>query len=251
MAADRCRHYAADIEVLVGMLAHVAALADRADHAEVAARALEMVANQADGEDGFAVLASLQRLPALLCYYAAGLGATAAGNWLLLGTIATRPRWYDNQYDWKLATAVNPTKVFYDADATAQVLVGANPKQRRYTPVSDYLHDLLRPVLLPLVDTDERFDEVFDRFEYLAGLIVEHFMLVRGEGDPYILPGSVGRIRWRHQQPSLPPQAIWADQHADELAAALLPTADDPSAAWDAAKKEYDELIDTARQDSW
>lgn len=31
---------------------------------------------------------------------------------------------------------------------------------------------LLREPLLQLVDTDERYDETFDRFEYLTGLLL-------------------------------------------------------------------------------
>jgi hypothetical protein len=67
--------------------------------------------------------------------------------------------------------------------------------ERRQTPMSDHLCEVLRPWLDGLEMDGETFDRAFDRFEYLHGLVM--FDLIRQGGGQGYAP--VGRHSWRGQ----------------------------------------------------
>lgn len=242
--------YEADAETLLHMLAQLGAHGDRADHRDLAVRVLDLVVNHEGLRAGLTTLLALKRYPALLCFYALGLGAVSTGNWRMLGEVALRPRWHDVGDSEPLAAALHPYRVFDERTDVPQALATGDPKGNRRTPHSDHLHNLLRDPLLPLLDSDRRYDEAFDRCEYLVGVLVAHLRLERKahhEG-PLVPPPFVGRMRWRtvHASPNNP-VISWADTINDELGKQLLGT----SAAWAEARDAYDELVGEAQSGVW
>lgn len=246
--------YEADTETMTHVLAHLAALADRRDHERLAARALELIANPEASSGGKVSLLALRRYPALLCFYAAGIGAVAAENWSLLRAVALDAEWRDPTRRESVLAAVHPYRVFENGDQVAQALAQAREGQKLHTPHSDRLHAVLRGPLLPLVDTDERYDEAFDRFEYLAGVLLTDERLAAEASDepsPWVLPGYVGRVRWRSRYEQTPAVIQWADQKAEDIASALLSHTDAPAQRWAAAKEKYDAQLLQARAQAW
>ncbi len=237
--------YEADAETPIHMLAQLGAHGDRADHRDLAVRVFDLVLDHEGPRDGLTTLLALRRYPALLCFYALGLGAVSSGNWPMLGQAALRPRWQDVGESEPLAAALHPYRVFDGRTDLPQALATGGPEGRRYTPHSDYLHGLLRDPLLPLLDSDRRYDEAFDRFEYLVGVLVAHLQTerkARGEG-PWIPTPFVGRMRWRTVNASPNPVISWADTTGDELAKHLLGA----SPAWAEARDAYNELVGKAQ----
>lgn len=71
---------------------------------------------------------------------------------------------------------------------------------KRFAPVSDALHAVLRPLLSDLVPDDVEYTELFDRTGVLLGVITTDLRLSRnGRGPPYIPPPSYGSYSWRNR----------------------------------------------------
>jgi hypothetical protein len=69
--------------------------------------------------------------------------------------------------------------------------------ERRYTPLSDRLHDVARQPLRRLVPDDDRFSSLFDAFEYLLALIWVD-LCGRPLDPPARVRPPVGRFAWRY-----------------------------------------------------
>lgn len=93
-----------------------------------------------------------------------------------------------------MAAALHPWRTF--EQDTGQELHDGN--QRRYTPVSDHLHDSLRDVLRQVIPSDEQYTVTFDRFEFLLGMIVADLKAHSDEGI-YIPSPLVGSYAWRYK----------------------------------------------------
>lgn len=250
----RVHHYEAAIETVVALFVHGAAWGDRPDHAQLWARALEVIANPDDGGGGGKViLLNLRRYPALVCFYAAGTAAVARGRWETLRAIALEPVWRDVNEEERLVAALHPHRVFDDADTVAQELAPGHPNSRRHTPISDHLHHHLRQPLAPIVDLDERYDEAFDRFELLAGLLLTDLRLQTKASDQVrpVPPGYVGRLKWRFQYQERIPPMEWTHEQADVLAPALFPETGEPRTRWDAACEAFTDLLEKARRNTF
>lgn len=244
--------YEADAETLIRQLAHLGAYGKRSEHSRLAARALELVINHPGIRSGLVAPLALRRYPALAAFYALGLAAVGAQNWEMLRAAAMEPRWNDREGAEPLICALHPYRVFENANDVAQALATGDPQGRRHTPHSDYLHDKLREALLLLLDSDAQYDETFDRFEYLVGVLVTHLGLKsRAEPGALWVPDPyVGRLRWRYGQYRTVPVAEWAKEHTGEVAPRLLTDEEDPVGAWSAACEAFEEHVAEARRRS-
>ncbi len=245
-AKDIVHRYEADTETLLHVLATLGAHGDSERHRQLAVRALEFIVSHDGDRSGLTALLALRRYPALLCFYALGLGAVSSSNWQMVRDAALEPRWRDGNEAERLVTALHPFRVFEDAAGLAQWLATGErePANKRHTPHSDYLHDILRVPLRDYLDSDRRYDEAFDQFEYLAGALVadlrEH---PAEEGAAWIPTPYVGRLRWRHQHAQRDPISSSANSRKSELACLV---GDD--ARWEAARASYAELIAQSRK---
>jgi len=239
------RRYQADAEVLLNMLAHLGAHGTRLVHRDLAVRALDLVINHEGPFGGLTALLALRRYPALICFYATGLGAVSTDNWSMLRDIALRPRWHDIRQAEPLVAAVHPFRVFQDAEPLAQWLATGEraPSSKRLVPHSDHLHELLRGPLRPLLDSDRRYDEAFDRFEYLTGVLLTDLDAPTGNAhELWVPPGYVGRTSHRNRHARPDPILEWADANREPLAE-MTNDAD----RWTAARAIYDEAVEQAK----
>jgi hypothetical protein len=67
---------------------------------------------------------------------------------------------------------------------------------RRYTPLSDHLYEVLRSFLKEILPDELKCQKCFDRFEYLYALVCADFDLKQG-GDGW---GPVGSFGWRYRR---------------------------------------------------
>ncbi len=113
---------------------------------------------------------SLRHYPALLALYALGLGAVAQDRYGTLAALAERVwvRREGGRGAEPLVVAASTARVF-----EPRLAESLYPGQRFYVPVSQHLFftESLWGSLRNEVPDDIRFAEVFDRFEYLLGLI--------------------------------------------------------------------------------
>ena len=81
---------------------------------------------------------------------------------------------------------------------------------KRYTPVSDYLHDTLRPKFQVELPDDEDFSELFDRVEVLLALLATDLSSQRKREETaiYVDGPFYGRFTWRDRHRRSDAQAL-------------------------------------------
>jgi len=184
---QRMREYEVLVERLMAM---VAALSyhDTGENAELLTRCVERLARPPRNE-GNTGLIKLQYYPALLLSYAGGISALAANRFRALSAILREPECrhpYDRETVIPALEMLNPSSVFEDK---LYEWVPRPNAQTESTPVSNHLHDLLRPILKDYLPDDVEYEKTFDVFEYLLGLV--YMGLVKQTWAP------VGRFAWR------------------------------------------------------
>jgi hypothetical protein len=127
---------------------------------------IERVVAATDRATGQTIWADLSLYPGVLLLYTSGVGALAGGRYDNLRVLFLEPRLrYRNE--WLLAVEVlNPIRVLDPQQATR---VAGLPKT--FAPISERLAADVRPLVADLVPDDPAFGRLFDRFEYLLGLI--------------------------------------------------------------------------------
>ena len=151
---------------------------------------LQRVGNPSESGGGLVYLLELRRYPALLLLYSAGLASVAAGNYATLAAVLTKPKARNDQNkNEAMCSVVYPISV--DREGVWKMMPGLD---RRRTPVSDHLFNKLRGALREFLPRDEDYQDVFDRFEYLLGLV--HADLNRWEVENGWW-GPVGCFAWR------------------------------------------------------
>ena len=155
-------------------------------HTRVWSKAIERVANAQTDQDGLVVWLRLRRWPALYLMYAGGVSALAHDNWLSFRSLVQDPQVRESQGTLAAAVALDPTSVL-DPDV-AQSLDGY---ERRYTPISDLLHERIRAVTSGDIPDDPEFDRIFDQFEMMFGLVY-----LDASDDSW---APLGRFVWRRR----------------------------------------------------
>jgi hypothetical protein len=134
---------------------------------------------------GNTALLRLRRYFALLLLYAGGIAAVSAKRYGTLASLFTSVTIRENSNEEPLILSVFPLAVL-DRDTANNAFPG---QQRFHTPVSDRLTQILRDPLREFLPRNDRYEAVFDEFEYLLGF---KYMDVKDEGD--WMP--IGRFSW-------------------------------------------------------
>jgi hypothetical protein len=172
----------------------------------------------------------MQLYAALLALYSIGLGAIAARRLSPLAASLSNIEVPHPNGAMKPAVAVASWRVL-DAPLCNALVA---PDSKRKTPVSDYLHDLLRESLRSVLPSDDEYSDAFDDLEYILGVACT---AVRGRGP-------IGRFVWRRASahPSRP------ESHFVEFADALLDAGmfEGERAKLDEAQAAYEKAIEAS-----
>lgn len=185
---SRLERYEALTEVLLGMFAVGGYWSDKANFT-FWTQSLKRIASHSIGGDGMLYLIHLKRYPALLLMYSAGICAIAAERYDNLSALLESLTIRDNGKDLPAACCLNAESVV--ENKVGHLLPGMN---RHYTPFSEYLCSKLREPLREYLPDDKDFQNAFDRFEYLLGLICADRHKREYQGAWL---GSVGCFSWR------------------------------------------------------
>jgi hypothetical protein len=187
--AKRIEKYEALCETLISIMVTGCYWGNQ-QQAKLWTQCLERIANPSEITSGLVHLEKLRRYPSLLLLYGGGLAAVSARNYESLGALLIQPGIRDHGgQERALCSGVYPEAVI--ETQFAQFLPGL---ERRFTPVSDRLIEKLRMPLREYAPRDEEFQTVFDRFEYMLGLIHANLNRQQIQNGWY---GPVGRFRWR------------------------------------------------------
>ena len=205
---ERMQLYERAMSTLMALLANGAFFSDRAEHDRLWVRCTELLATRTQQQAGLVALIRMQQYPTLLALYSLALGALAADRIDSIARVLT---------DITVQGGSEPAPVAVTA-ASWHVLRHDNVKlsldgfERRRTPVSDHLWDLVGSARFGIVVDQQRLEDLFDEVEYLLGIAYT----ARRPGR-----GPVGRASWRTAHSSRRPGSL-TRRHAKALVAAGL-----------------------------
>jgi hypothetical protein len=154
----------------------------RGEQVEHWKRAIRRLASVGDTpESGTDVLLDMRYFPALLVTYAAGVGAIAGQQFTTLHALLSTPV---RQGGEEVAVVISAV---FRSRAYAQYLSA----ERHYTPLSDFIHQVLRAPGREVLPDGQDYDEAFDMFEYLVTILNEE-----AHSGLWALYGRFG-WRWR------------------------------------------------------
>jgi hypothetical protein len=139
-------------------------------------QALEIAANPTSNWGGNTALLYLRCYPALVALYAGGVAAIAEGRYDVLASLFLGGQWHHPNSSEPLVLGLNVGRLLTTNGETPHWLFPGGPKY--YRPASKHLEEVTRGHLVDLVPVDERFEDAFDRFEALLGLV--HLNLTSG-----------------------------------------------------------------------
>lgn len=152
---------------------------------------MELVANLGADRGGDHLSGTLTLVPALACMYAAGIGALSTENWAALHAVTYEAMRRTSGSHEPAAVSLNQYEVF---GSPAVWLASEQPTS---TPASSWLYQGLRAALCEPMPDAGRYEETFDRFEYLLGSIIEDQRL---HGSVHHWRAPVGRFATSHRQ---------------------------------------------------
>ena len=180
---------------------------------------IERVARARGGESGNVVRLEVRWFPLLPMLYAGGLAAVYRSNFAFLRTIAVDATVNDLHGRIAAVARAHPFQAFKELPISAQILalrasgevvdqtvvdaLANGSRGKRYTPVSDHLHDRLRPKFARLIPEDDRYADIFDRLEIIIALLIadERALAEPPAGEhwrgPWIPAPVGGRFTWR------------------------------------------------------
>jgi len=192
---NRVQRYEALAEILQALMITGCYWGEKS-HEDLWARCLERIANPSEeiinGVTIYLELRDLRLYPALLLLYSGGIASIAAERYGTFSTLLTKAKVRDRGKDHPVVLALYPEAVM--EQKIGQQLPGM---ERRYTPLSDHLYEVLRELLREFLPEDICYEGCFDRFEYLLALV--HADLRQKEGDKDVW-GPPGRFSWKNRR---------------------------------------------------
>lgn len=179
-------------------------------------RFVERLSPTSVGGAGLVVLTELRWFPLLPIVYTAALAASHNSNFGALKATVLDASVRDRD-DGRIPVLArsHPWRPFNNFELVAQVLAlraggedvtrdvaeDLRTKRRgnRYTPVSDYLHDVLRKKFATIVPDDLDYDDLFDQVEILLGALAVDLRLQLKEDPRYFDRPYFGRFTWRNR----------------------------------------------------
>jgi hypothetical protein len=184
----RVQRYEALSEILHALIINGCYWGEK-EHEAVWVKCLERIANPPGRRDGLQVWLKLRSYPALLLLYGGGIAAIAAKKYETFSALLTKAVIRDGNNEHPLVLFLYNSAVI--ESAFGNQLPGMD---RRHTPLSDYLFNVLRHPLREILSDDLQYQKCFDRFEYLLSLVHVDLREKR-TGRTW---GPLGPFAWRY-----------------------------------------------------
>ena len=197
----RLRSYEAELQTLTALVACGGHWATTGQY-ETLVKVIKRLADDVGPGSGMVVWLSLRTYPALLTFYAMGIAATANRNYGLLKTLFALKIRAERDREEKAITEILAPAEVMEHDVQQQVLPG---REREFTPLNNHLFDTLRVPLHDYLPDASAYDDAFDVFEYLLGLVYcdrcsSEEGLKDADQPNWHIWGPLGRFLWnRHR----------------------------------------------------
>lgn len=205
--------YVETLNVALDALVVVAQWA-REDQAPTMSRFIERLAPSNAGGTGMVVLSSLRWFPLLPVVYTSALAALHQENFAALRATTLDAKVRDI-LDGRVPVIAraHPWRPFRDFELVPQLLalrasgeeltrevaeaLRTGRRGKRYTPLSDYLHDILHLKFASEVPDDDDYSDLFDRAEIFLALIAIDAKAHKTAERAYFDGPHFGRFTWR------------------------------------------------------
>lgn len=165
---SRLRQFESLSERLIAMGAAVGYY-DTGENTHLLRRSIERLASPLASQNGRSMWIGLRNYPALLILYSTGLAALSADHFQTLTTVMSKPE--VDLYRRGERVAALYCLHHYRVFDNSQKMLPIPKADTLITPVSDYLFIRMREVVKSYLPDDERYEEIFDRFEFLQALV--------------------------------------------------------------------------------
>ena len=161
---DRMHQYEALVEPLQSLII-TGCYWGGGEHEYLWQTCVERVFEYGGDERGHGGYSRLRKYPVLLLFYSGGIAALAAGKYGNLASLIARAKGSKFGEPKELPLALLLTQEDVISKKLGQWV--HNPGEVNFTPVNDYLHQILREPLREVIPRDAHYTNCFDRFEYL------------------------------------------------------------------------------------
>jgi hypothetical protein len=140
---------------------------------------------------------SFNRFPLLILTYSIGIIALERKNYKNLAALLLFSLFENNDERKHIIEIINSQRVF--TSKWIKWLPTYPESGTPKTPVSDYLYSCMREIVNTYLPDDKKYDDFFDIFEYLTGLI---YLDIINKGTSIESTGStIGRFAWKRGTP--------------------------------------------------
>ena len=135
----------------------------------------------------------LKRYPALFLTYSIGIISIATENYRALAALLLKTNYIENDEKKKAIEVLNVSQVFY---GNYDKWVPYPDAEKKKTPASEYMFKIMKGLLENNIPDDKKYEEFFDMFEYLIGLIYVDLMFE--DVSPENIRFPIGRFAWKY-----------------------------------------------------
>ena len=188
----RLQEYKESLAILIGILNTIIYF-DKGKHSDLITMSMERLIPQGSTmQENY----SLNRYPLLILSYSISIIALERENYKNLAALFLCSRYKDNDEKKHIIEIINSLRVF--AGKWIKWLPTYSDKNIPHTPISDYLYFYMREIVNTYLPDDKKYEEFFDIFEYITGLI---YLDIMNEGTSIGTGSTIGRFAWKRGTP--------------------------------------------------
>lgn len=135
----------------------------------------------------------LKLYPALLLSYSIGIISIATENYRALAALLLKTNYIENNEKKTAIEVLNVSQVFY---GNYDKWVPYPDAEKKKTPASEYMFKIMKDLLKNNIPDEKNYEEFFDIFEYLTGLIYVDLMFE--DVSPESIRFPIGRFTWKY-----------------------------------------------------
>lgn len=184
-----------DLSLIVACLSHWADKNQLNSISKIISRSCDRLI---ESQNGLNVWINMRWYPLIILIYSAGIAAVESKNYTSLSAIFYT-RLGASDYDSSESFFVN--KAGSAISELIEVFKYIPEYERKFTPLSEYLHKLLQPNLDDLFFLGKGYESIFDEFEILFALSVAD---IKKQDDSYVW-GPIGRFGWKNRRHGISP----------------------------------------------
>jgi hypothetical protein len=135
----------------------------------------------------------LKLYPALFLTYSIGIISIATENYRALAALLLKTKYIENDEKKKAIEVLNVNQVFY---GNYDKWIPYPDAEKKKTPASEYMFKIMKDLLKNNIPDEKKYEEFFDTFEYLTGLIYVDLMFKDISNENIRFP--TGRFAWKY-----------------------------------------------------